>query len=125
MEVPLMTFQTGRFYEVQKYVSLTRQMWDGQWSLVNGALWKSMPDDIRAIISKNLDQSALQQRADVATLELQLVTDFPKRGIEVFTVDQAPFRKRLETVGFYKEWKERYNPDSWALLEKFTTSGAG
>nr|WP_256367012.1 TRAP transporter substrate-binding protein [Acidisphaera sp. L21] len=120
MEVPLMTFETSKFYEVQKSVSLTRQMWDGEWSLANGATWKNLPADIRTVISKHLDQSGMQQRDDVFAREAQVAAVLPKRGLPVFTVDQAPFHARLQNVGFYKDWKAKYTPQAWALLEKYT-----
>ena len=113
------TFQTGRYYEVQKYVSLTRQMWDGQWSLANGALWKSLPADIQTIIANNLNQSALDQRADVVALENQVILDLPKHGVEVFKVDQKPFHEKVKSAGFYTEWKGKFSPEAWALLEKY------
>jgi len=119
LEVPLATFQTGRYYEVQKYVSLTRQMWDGQWSLANGALWKSLPADIQTIIANNLNQSALDQRADVVALENQVILDLPKHGVEVFKVDQKPFHEKVKSAGFYTEWKGKFSPEAWALLEKY------
>jgi tripartite ATP-independent transporter DctP family solute receptor len=119
LEVPLATFQTSRYYEVQKYVSLTRQMWDGQWSLANGALWKSLPADIQTIIANNLNQSAVDQRADVVELEKQVLLDLPKHGVEVFTVDQKPFHEKVKSAGFYTEWKGKFSPEAWALLEKY------
>ena len=44
-ENPLGLIETQKFDQVQKYCSLTHHMWVGYWMLVNGAFWKSLPDE--------------------------------------------------------------------------------
>ena len=121
-ELPLTTFYFAKLYEVQKYISLSRHMWDGWWSLANRRLWEQLPDDIRTVISKNLDRSALDHRADVVRTEASLVQELSAKGMEVIEVDQKPFRATLETAGFYSEWKKRFGPELWSLLEQYTGS---
>lgn len=119
-ELPLTTFYFAKLYEVQKYISLSRHMWDGWWSLVNRSIWEDLPEEVRATITKNLDQSALEHRADVVRKEAALVTELSQKGMEIVEVDQKPFRAKLQSVGFYKEWKGRFGPELWGLLEKYT-----
>ena len=42
-ENPLGNIYTQKFFQVQKYCSLTNHMWVGYWMLMNGTFWKSMP----------------------------------------------------------------------------------
>ena len=42
-ENPLGVIETQKFYQVQKYCSLTDHMWVGYWLVVNGAFWNGMP----------------------------------------------------------------------------------
>lgn len=119
-ELPLTTFYFAKLYEVQKYISLTRHMWDGWWSLASRPVWEGLPGDVQAVISKNLDQSALDHRADIVRIEASLVKELSDKGMEISEVDRKPFRAKLEATGFYKEWKGRFGPQLWGIMEKYT-----
>ncbi|WP_128566007.1 TRAP transporter substrate-binding protein [Methylobacterium crusticola] len=119
-ELPLTTLYYTKLYEVQKYVTLSRHMWDGWWSLSNRRLWEGLPDDVRAVVARNLDRSALDHRADVARIEAELARKLSGKGLEIIEIDQRPFRAKLEAAGFYREWKGRFGPELWGVLEKYT-----
>ncbi len=68
-EVPLSNIETARYFEVTKYVSLTRHQPTPYMMLANGAAWRRLPSDLQDILARNLDQSALQERADIASGE--------------------------------------------------------
>ncbi len=42
-ENPLTLIKAAKFYEVQKYCSLTNHVWDGHWFCANAAAWKGLP----------------------------------------------------------------------------------
>jgi len=42
----------NKLQEVQKYCSLTNHMWDGFWPLANRRAWEALPDDVRAIATR-------------------------------------------------------------------------
>lgn len=71
-ENPLSIIDTAKFYEVQKYVSMTNHMWDGYWMLCNGRSWAGIPDDLRAVVSGELNRAAEEDRADIAALDASL-----------------------------------------------------
>lgn len=119
-ELPLTTYYYAKLYEVQKFVSLSRHMWDGWWSLSNRRMWDGLPDNVKAVIARHLDQSALDHRADIARVESSLVKELSAKGVQVIEVDQKPFRIKLQSSGFYKEWKGRFPPELWQTLEKYT-----
>src|SRR6202163_857132 len=60
-ENPLAIISTAKFYEVQKYCSLTNHMWDGYWFVLNQRAWQRLPKDLQGIASDAFNQSALQQ----------------------------------------------------------------
>jgi TRAP-type C4-dicarboxylate transport system substrate-binding protein len=95
-------------------------MWDGFWFLANGKVWKGLSEDQRKVIEANLNKSAVDQRVDIAKLNDGLQADLVKNGMEFIKVDPAPFRAKLRSSGFYKEWQKKYGPEAWAVLEKFT-----
>jgi tripartite ATP-independent transporter DctP family solute receptor len=119
-ELPLTTFYFAKLYEVQKYISLSRHMWDGWWSLTNRRTWEGLPDDVRALISTHLDRSGMDHRADIARVEVALVNELRQKGMEIIEIDQKPFRAKLQSAGFYKEWKAKFGDELWGLLEKYT-----
>ena len=119
-ENPLAIISTAKLYEVQKFCSLTNHMWDGFWFLANAKAWNGLPAAVREVISKNLNKSALDQRADIFKQNETFKADLTGKGMEFIKVDPKPFREKLQAAGFYKEWKGKYGDEAWAALEKFT-----
>src|SRR5262249_11752378 len=107
-ENPLAIISSAKLYEVQKYLSQTNHMWDGVWFLANGKAWAALPADVQALITKHINASALDQRADIKKLNDTLQADLTTKGLEFIKVDPAPFRAKLQSAGFYKEWKGKY-----------------
>ena len=117
-ENPLAIIATARLYEVQKSCSLTGHVWDGYWVLGNKRSFQKLPLDVQQIIQREIDKSATEQRADVAQLNSSLTVDLKAKGINFLTVPQEDFRKKLASTNFYSEWKTKYGPAAWDLLEK-------
>jgi tripartite ATP-independent transporter DctP family solute receptor len=121
-ENPVSLIQIAKLYEVQKYCSLTNHMWDGFWFLANGKMWAAMPKDLQDIITRNINEAALKDRADLAALNATVAEDLKTKGMVFNSPDAQAFRETLKKAGFYEEWKGKYGPEAWALLEKYTGS---
>jgi tripartite ATP-independent transporter DctP family solute receptor len=119
-ENPLVNIETAKLFEVQKYISMTRHMWDGYLMLANGRNWKSLPADVRTVIAKNLNASAEDQRADYASSDGTFHTQLEKQGMVFNDPDPEAFRQVLIKAGFYAKWKAKYGNEAWAILEKYT-----
>jgi tripartite ATP-independent transporter DctP family solute receptor len=117
-ENPLAIISTAKLYEVQKYCSLTNHMWDGFWFLMNRKAWQALPDDIKTIVAKNVNDAALKERADTEKLNAGLKDDLTKKGLVFNQPEPGPFRDKLRSAGFYSEWKGKYGEQAWSLLEK-------
>jgi tripartite ATP-independent transporter DctP family solute receptor len=117
-ENPLAIIATTRLYEVQKTCSLTAHVWDGYWVLGNKRAFAKLPADVQAIITRELDKSAGDQRADIAKLSDTLKADLKAKGITFIDVQKDDFRKALASTNFYAEWKQKYGPAAWDLMEK-------
>ena len=53
------------------------------------------------------DQAGLDVRKDMLSFNKDAVTFMVEKGVSVNTVeDTTPFKQKLSSVGFYKEWKE-------------------
>jgi len=117
-ENPLAIIATAKLYEVQKYCSLTNHMWDGFWFLANRRAWSALPEDIRKIAEKHINAAGMKEREDTAKLNANLQKELAEKGLAFNTPDPAPFREKLRSAGFYKEWQGKYGDEAWAILEK-------
>jgi TRAP-type C4-dicarboxylate transport system substrate-binding protein len=119
-ENPLWLIQAVKFYEVQKYVSLTNHMWDGNFTIVNQRAWRSLPADLQELLSRNFNEAVVKQRQDLVKLNETVTEDLKMRGMVFNTVDIQAFRAQLSKAGYYKQWKGTFGDDVWALLEKYS-----
>jgi tripartite ATP-independent transporter DctP family solute receptor len=117
-ENPLVQINAFRFYEVQKYCSMTNHVWDGFLVVANAKKWQSIPTELQAIITRNFNEMAIKQRADVFKMNNDLQAEMSQKGLVFNTVDSEPFHEVLVKAGFYTEWKAKYGPKAWGALEK-------
>ena len=118
-ENPLSLVVSGKFFEVQKYASMTNHVWDAYWIVCNGRIWAKLPKDVQELLTRNINAGALKTRADVAKLNDDLRSDLTKRGMVINDTKPESFRRQLEAAGFYKEWRGKVGPEAWTMLEKF------
>jgi TRAP-type transport system periplasmic protein len=118
-ENPLSIIDTAKFYEVQKYVSMTNHMWDGYWMLCNGRAWKELPDDIRQVVARELNRAAEEDRKDIAALDASLRGKLEAKGMQFNEPDTAPFRATLDRAGFYEQWRKAFGTEAWEALESY------
>jgi tripartite ATP-independent transporter DctP family solute receptor len=116
-ENPLALIDLYKFYEVQKFVSVTNHMWDGFWTLANGRVWGALPKDLQDIVERNLNAAAKLEREDVRALNASLQGALTGKGMAFNATDPQIFRAALRGAGFYAEWKEKYGAEAWAVLE--------
>lgn len=120
-ENPLALIDSAKFFEVQKYCSLTNHAWDGFWFVASGRVWKGVPADLQQVIARHVNAAALKQRQDIARANVDLQKTLEGKGLVFNTVDTAAFRKALRAGGFYEQARERFDKDAWALLAQHAT----
>jgi tripartite ATP-independent transporter DctP family solute receptor len=119
-ENPLAIIYTAKLYEVQKYCSMTNHMWDGYWFMGNKKLFEQLPSDLQIIVTRNVAESAVLQRADVRKMNDGLQAELQAKGMAINSTNADPFREKLRQAGFYSEWKAKFGDEAWSLLEKYT-----
>ena len=124
-ENPLAIASTAKLYEVQKHCAMTNHMWDGFWFLANKRAWEALPEDIREIVAKNLNASALDQRADTEKLNETVRAELTANGMTFTDPDKDAFRQALKEAGFYADWKGKFGDEAWAILEKAVGANLG
>ena len=113
----LVAIESGKLYEVQKYVAETSHIWDPFWVLGNRRSVGQMPDDLQQILHREFDRAAVEQRADVAQLDATLKSQLTAKGLTFTPVDKGAFRTALAKAGFYKQWREKFGAENWQALE--------
>src|SRR6201994_2378913 len=116
-ENPLSLIQIAKLYEVQKYCSMPSHMWDGFYLLANRRSFEKLPQPMQEIVARELNKSALDERADVAKLNETVAADLKSKGLLFVEVDKPAFRQALKSTGFYAEWKKKYGDQAWGILE--------
>jgi tripartite ATP-independent transporter DctP family solute receptor len=119
-ENPLAIIATARLYEVQKFCSTTSHVWDGYLTLGNRAAWARLPQDLRDIVTRELDHAADGQRADVAKLNDTLRQTLTAKGLVFNDPDRKLFRNALNKTTYYGTWKKTYGAEAWGLLEAYS-----
>lgn len=117
-ENPLPIISTGKLYEVQKFCALTSHVWDGYWFIGNRKMWERLPAELREIVARNVNESAVAQRADSEKLAETLKQALAGKGLAFSTPDIQPFRAALSKAGFYEEWKKKFGAEAWSKLEQ-------
>jgi TRAP-type transport system periplasmic protein len=119
-ENPLTLLESAKFYEVQKYCSLTNHMWDGFWFLANRRAWERLPGDVREIAARHIDAAGLEQRAMLAEQGKSVRSKLEGFGMVFNAPESAPFRELLKQRGFYSEWKGKFGAEAWSVLERYS-----
>jgi tripartite ATP-independent transporter DctP family solute receptor len=118
-ESPLLTIETFKLYEVQRYLTISNHMWNGTWFVANLAAWKALPADIQTIVMRNLAQAVAAERRDSVLQNASLADKLRRRGMQGNVIDGAAMRARLGP--YYTKWRGEFGGTAWGLLE----SGVG
>lgn len=62
----------------------------------------------------------MKQREDIARINTDAQAELTRLCITFNKPDPAPFRKLLQSAGFYTEWKEKYGDEASAKLERYS-----
>lgn len=117
-ENPLSLIDVAKLYEVQKHVAITNHMWDGFWFLANKRAFEALPANLREIVEAEFNASAIAEREDLAKMNDTVTATLKGKGLQFVDTDAAAFRGALKKAGFYEEWRGKFGPEAWGVLEK-------
>ncbi len=90
-ENPLPTIEAKKFYEVQKFITLTGHITESLITAVSGSVWSRLSDADKKVFDQVLWEASSRASQDIVDAENRLVSEFEKRGKPVNKVDRAPF----------------------------------
>lgn len=110
-ENPLTQIVTMKFYEVQKYLMLTKHMLAVSGTIMSKSTWNSLSKADQAIITEVFKFEADRIDELVVKNENALIDFVKSKGMTVVDVDTTPFKERVQIVldknptwkGIYKE----------------------
>jgi TRAP-type C4-dicarboxylate transport system substrate-binding protein len=111
----------GLFNE-ETICALTNHVWDGQFLCVSGKSWSKLPAKLQDIAAAALNESAVQQRQDIAAADVRIRQELEAIGMKFNAVDPRDFRATLRRSGYYAAWHARMGDDGWAVLQKYAGS---
>jgi tripartite ATP-independent transporter DctP family solute receptor len=117
-ETPYSTIEAAKFYEVQKYLSVTNHMATIFWFLANQQAWDALGGDIQRVVLRHAAQAAILERRDTETESQATAEKLRRMGMTFNTVETASMRSALKP--FYQKWKQQFGTTAWALLEHST-----
>jgi TRAP-type C4-dicarboxylate transport system substrate-binding protein len=118
-ENPLALINNAKFYEVQKYCSLTNHAWDGFWLISSGRVWKTIPRDVQEVLQKHFNAAAKKQRDDIVKANTEYQKLLESKGLTFNTTQADAFQAALAKTSFYKDAKAKFGAEAWALLQKY------
>jgi tripartite ATP-independent transporter DctP family solute receptor len=97
-ENPFVTIDTSKFYEVQKFLSVTRHAYTPFMVLYSKPLWDKLSNDERGALSACAIEGRDEQRKVSRTLSEKSLTALKSRGMQINEVSQAEYRRMFEKV---------------------------
>ncbi|SFN36502.1 tripartite ATP-independent transporter solute receptor, DctP family [Roseovarius lutimaris] len=110
-ENPVTVITSSKFWEVQKYVSLTGHVYSPAVVLASPVLFDGLSDEQKGWFQAAADASAAATRAEVNRLEEAGVALLRENGMEVITdIDKAPFAE-LAAASSYNVYTDQYGSE--------------
>src|SRR2546421_38235 len=116
-ENPVSTIWASKFYEVQKYVALTRHIYTMMMFAANTNVWNKLTPKQRQIIAEEGQKAAAEARTMAADEEDVLIGKLKTAGVTITTPDPAKFRAAVEPAN--TELRKAVGDADWKLWQGF------
>lgn len=119
-ENPLWVMEVYKFYEIQKYMTLTRHVYSPHIDVAGLSWWKGLKPETRALVAGAVKDAALFQRADNRNRNADRMKLLADKGMVIEEApDVAAFRLRVADLQDMKLYKD---PRVKKLLLKMITA---
>ena len=117
LDSPIAATVTEKFYETNKYLSLTGHVFTGVIYLMGMKRFQSLPADLQAIVADAAASGASTETTLHNQFELEALKILPEQhGMEINKVDPAPFRARMQPV--FDRYQDRVGKDLIETVRK-------
>ena len=101
-ENPLAQIASGKFQEVQKYLSMSGHVYTPAYVTVSTKYWNELPADVRDIVETTAKETQQYVYQTAAQMEIDLLAELKKSGIQVNNADKDAFIKASAPI--YEEF---------------------
>ena len=108
-ENPITNIESSKFYEVQKYLSITNHKYESVPLIISEASWKKMPADVQKVLQEGAVKFAAEHRKLVNDSEAQLLKGLETKGMKISRPDIKAFQDATKSV--YTEWESTLGKD--------------
>src|SRR5699024_1200060 len=112
-ENPVANLNSSKFYEVQKYLSLTRHQYMPLPVAISDEFWKGLTSEQQKIVQGSADEAAQYHRNLIVNNEEEIMNDIQKEGLEIIHPHTEAFKEM--TKGPHDSCRKRYGGE---LLDK-------
>jgi tripartite ATP-independent transporter DctP family solute receptor len=114
-ENPLAQIASGKFQEVQKYLSMTGHVYTPAYVTVSTEYWNKLPADVQKILQTAAQDTQGFVYETAAQMEVDLLAELKQGGIQVNNADKPAFIKASAPI--YEEFGGSV-PGGKALIDK-------
>ncbi|MDR3048578.1 MAG: DctP family TRAP transporter solute-binding subunit [Elusimicrobiota bacterium] len=110
-EHPISAIYSGKFYEVQKYMSLTRHIYGPLIMIMNKSSFDSLTPEQQKIMIEASKAGAAAQRKFISDNEAKFTAEMKNAGMEIIEVNADAFRNKVRPT-IEKDYIKQ-NGDAW------------
>lgn len=115
-ENPLWVLEVYRFYEIQKYMTLTRHVYSPHIDVASLTWWNTLKPEMQALLQTAMKEAAVFQRADNRARDAERLRMLKEKGMQVEeNPDISSFRERTDRL---KEMDLYQDPKVKSLLTR-------
>ncbi len=117
---PAMVY-TARFYEVQKYYSLTGHVNEPGTFVMSKIIYDRLPKDLQLAVDAAAQKATLCEREECYRDNQKLLKELEKKGMTVIKVPQETIEefRRIATEKIYPQFSDKFGPMSKKLVDLF------
>lgn len=110
VEPEIRDFSDQKWYESAKYLSVSNYIWTPNYWFMNKDRFDALSDANKAALAKAVEETTVWYRGRLDEVYAQVIDDLKGKGVNVTTVDTAPFRAMVDPVyaKFGAEWGEDF-----------------
>ena len=119
-ETPLPMILSSKFYEVQKYLSITKHIWSNGFLAINKKIWENLSKNYQKILQRNALKYANFNNHLVIDTERVVADKLASLGMKVNEVKPEPFIKATKPV--LEKYAPIFGKEIMNTIKKYTTN---
>jgi TRAP-type transport system periplasmic protein len=109
-ENPVPVITSSRFYEVQKYLTMTRHFYNPSMLIISKSKFDSFPEDLQTALLEAAKEAGDYERQVVAKMDEEGIALLKEKGMEVIEEPNIePFKEAVQPV--YEKYSEQFGQD--------------